>query len=1018
MVKEDGSRRADSVVLDINMAIEELHKFSPHEMKKILQDTHCLSFRVSSTTKGAIVSVDIEKLATFLPLHLLACVASSISQPRFRYLLRGVRLLHSLSNLAPRYPKLEQILLQEVKIREQIIDLVIFMLIVLADVEPDGRWGSFLAVLHSALVACCLYLLTAFVTPEWRDVAPVLLAHPKVDIFMDAAFDAVRRDIGLLQGRFKALSAKLAKEKTPPLCGAEQVSSTTLEHCEASLQVLQALSEPQAFRDRLLNHKELCKNGGILSLVLVVLQLQLPSHLQHIQALSASISRVKSKVLAMLLKFCETETVSFLDEVATDPKSMQLAKMVAAEIVLLVKNAFFETFTVQMVQEDIEKCPAGMLYLNAMRLADVLSDDSNFRNFFMDRIAPDLATILAMDPSEFCSKWCGGCSAQDMADCEIDATLVYDPFHGSGAAMLSFKPSPGTSEEGNSGCSLSIKPVEPTFYAQELSALLVKLFANLHCFNPEVCPADEKDRFLCLFMRCLSAGPLSPLSSSFFMTSDQTAVRVCENLHILVDHVASLPSDLANDEDVQLASVFAAELHEAFCLSPDVHADAPVVTYVRDAHEQRLGAIVARRVPSERWQRLQREMEQNIPECDPHILPAHEETTPLHVPEEASSAVDSKADVNVDVKLQEDEGPQSGVQSGVKVEEECVSARESDAKDLPVKTELDEVVMKTDTEVKEPDEVAPKVEEEPKEDIKTSVTNVPIIDPLPVIEPLPEPTVLVHPSGLQAATPVIERPPERLLPPRPPQVQVEPQQNHPAAVEERERISLIRKHEDEARADHHHMEQPRKRQRRIMSEQQIAVMEAALKEEPEMQRYAERVRHWSIILNKMGPEITTGQLKNWINNRKAKLAKLAKEGRLDPAVVNRPKPCYVSSSNFEEPPVIEEDLHHRTAYNNNVSHRPEPPVIEMEPSVTQIGQNVVLKDELGREIAYGITKAVTPGEEGAVAMCLVEIVDLKVDRGTKLPIGSDFMGTTFDEAEKKLGKLIVAWPSNNVRLRL
>ncbi|EFJ13100.1 hypothetical protein SELMODRAFT_446415 [Selaginella moellendorffii] len=951
--KRSGNR---PLVLDINMAIEELHKFSPHEMKKILQDTHCLSFRVSSTTKGAIVSVDIEKLATFLPLHLLACVASSISQPRFRYLLRGVRLLHSLSNLAPRYPKLEQILLQEVKIREQIIDLVIFMLIVLADVEPDGRWGSFLAVLHSALNGETL-LLFYWLIPR---------------------------------------------------------QATLLLH----LKVLQALSEPQAFRDRLLNHKELCKNGGILSLVLVVLQLQLPSHLQHIQALSASISRVKSKVLAMLLKFCETETVSFLDEVATDPKSMQLAKMVAAEIVLLVKNAFFETFTVQMVQEDIEKCPAGMLYLNAMRLADVLSDDSNFRNFFMDRIAPDLATILAMDPSEFFSKWCGGCSAQDMADCEIDATLVYDPFHGSGAAMLSFKPSPGTSEEGNSGCSLSIKPVEPTFYAQELSALLVKLFANLHCFNPEVCPADEKDRFLCLFMRCLSAGPLSPLSSSFFMTSDQTAVRVCENLHILVDHVASLPSDLANDEDVQLASVFAAELHEAFCLSPDVHADAPVVTYVRDAHEQRLGAIVARRVPSERWQRLQREMEQNIPECDPHILPAHEETTPLHVPEEASSAVDSKADVNVDVKLQEDEGPQSGVQSGVKVEEECVSARESDAKDLPVKTELDEVVMKTDTEVKEPDEVAPKVEEEPKEDIKTSVTNVPIIDPLPVIEPLPEPTVLVHPSGLQAATPVIERPPERLLPPRPPQVQVEPLQNHPAAVEERERISLIRKHEDEARADHHHMEQPRKRQRRIMSEQQIAVMEAALKEEPEMQRYAERVRHWSIILNKMGPEITTGQLKNWINNRKAKLAKLAKEGRLDPAVVNRPKPCYVSSSNFEEPPVIEEDLHHRTAYNNNVSHRPEPPVIEMEPSVTQIGQNVVLKDELGREIAYGITKAVTPGEEGAVAMCLVEIVDLKVDRGTKLPIGSDFMGTTFDEAEKKLGKLIVAWPSNNVRLRL
>lgn len=35
-------------------------------------------------------------------------------------------------------------------------------------------------MLHAALVACSLYLLMAFISHDWLDIAPVLLAHPKV----------------------------------------------------------------------------------------------------------------------------------------------------------------------------------------------------------------------------------------------------------------------------------------------------------------------------------------------------------------------------------------------------------------------------------------------------------------------------------------------------------------------------------------------------------------------------------------------------------------------------------------------------------------------------------------------------------------------------------------------------------------------------------------------------------------------------------------------------------------------
>ena len=53
--------------------------------------------------------VDVEKLASCLPLHLMACVASSGTEPRLRYWLRAVRLLHTLSTLALGYPKLSQV---------------------------------------------------------------------------------------------------------------------------------------------------------------------------------------------------------------------------------------------------------------------------------------------------------------------------------------------------------------------------------------------------------------------------------------------------------------------------------------------------------------------------------------------------------------------------------------------------------------------------------------------------------------------------------------------------------------------------------------------------------------------------------------------------------------------------------------------------------------------------------------------------------------------------------------------
>lgn len=50
-----------------------------------------------------------EKLASSLPLHLIAVLLSGSDSAHLTHMLRGVRLLHSFSDLASRHSRLEQV---------------------------------------------------------------------------------------------------------------------------------------------------------------------------------------------------------------------------------------------------------------------------------------------------------------------------------------------------------------------------------------------------------------------------------------------------------------------------------------------------------------------------------------------------------------------------------------------------------------------------------------------------------------------------------------------------------------------------------------------------------------------------------------------------------------------------------------------------------------------------------------------------------------------------------------------
>ncbi|KAH9538566.1 hypothetical protein CY35_15G013600 [Sphagnum magellanicum] len=784
-------------VMDEFVAVEELHGLSAHDINKLLQAADRFVLNITSA-KGVSLRVDVEQLANCLPLHLMACVASSGAEPRLRYWLRAARLLHSLSTVASCYPKLEQVFFQEVKIRMQILDLITYMLVVLANIE-QGQGGNFMVVIHAALVACNLYLLISFISHDWADVAPVLLAHPKVNVFMDASFDAVKRDIILLQVKLRSLQTKIVAKKTT-LLAAERVGLVTAQQCEASLQVLQFLCIPKAFRDKVLAHKELSREGGILRLVLAVLRLQLPPAFQSSRPLRATVSRSRAKVLIMMLKFCESDQFSFLDEVAAGSRSMQLAEQVAAEVIALVRGALLDDPRA-LDDEGVERQnPMGPLHVTALRLADILSDDSNFRNLVMDQIAPDLATVLAVVPTKFQERWCGGPIAWELAKGEMDTILVYNPFEAAGEAMAASvkADAAGASaqqEEPSSVTEFNVVPLVASAF-QIRAALLVKLFANLFCYNPDVCAAEEKGRFLHTFLNCLHKGPLQSNHALFFLSVERTAVRICENLYTLLDYVLTITSEIINDDDLALVSDFAEELHRSICPTLTSVMEAPLVSFVRDGHEQKLQLWKQDWQKLERWQRIQ-QIGQDVLKPEVAVQEGVETTEIIAAAvTKAKLEVEAVADANGDRCVHRELNQRAFAQQ--------VDAGTLEGGNMELAEErVSEGVNATEREERGKGE---------QENWGVTVSGT------------PTPTPRKH-------------------------------------GRERER------HGSEQES------QPKKRKRNIMSPAQVRIMENALLCEPEMQRSPRSIQHWTNHLNHMGPEVAYQQLKNWLNNRKSRIAR-------------------------------------------------------------------------------------------------------------------------------------------------
>uniref|UniRef100_A0A0D9WDK8 Nodulin homeobox n=1 Tax=Leersia perrieri TaxID=77586 RepID=A0A0D9WDK8_9ORYZ len=500
-------------MIDMVSVVEELSGLTSRELGDMLKESDSFVLQVK-TEDGAPKQVDMEKLVSSLPLHLLAVCLELERGSDLAYVLRGIRFLHTLSELAARNTRLEQVLLDDVKLSEQVMDLIFFVLSILSHWKKENQHGVS-PFIHSSLVAASLHLLTSYFSSQWHELVHILLAHPKVDIFMDVAFDSLHDDVRSLSHRLSTLST----DTFPVGPFDSRLTHFICQQCEASLQFLLLLCQQKLFRDRILKNKELSRNGGILSLSRTVLKLGVPECLKGSIDIAASVSRLKAKILSILLQLCEAETVSYLDEVATSPKSMQLGQTLALEVLDLLKTAFGRKQKLTSDSHD-KSYPMGSVLISALRLVDVFSDDSNFRSSFITNTIPFLTQTLAIPHDEFVSSWC----SVNLPVIEEDANLEYDPF---GAAELALAAAGNNLTEAKANYSCPFRPISmPSIaYAQTRTSCVVKIIANLHVFVPNICE-----------------GSLSEYARSL------------------------IPNNLLNEEDVQLLSEFAYKL-QTWCKS-------------------------------------------------------------------------------------------------------------------------------------------------------------------------------------------------------------------------------------------------------------------------------------------------------------------------------------------------------------------------------------------------------------------------------------------------------------------
>ncbi|XP_013619777.1 PREDICTED: uncharacterized protein LOC106326314 [Brassica oleracea var. oleracea] len=701
-------------------AVNGLHWRESLEIHKLLQDNKDFCIYYNNVEK-----ISVEKLAVALPVHLLAVIKAPDRDDKFEYLLSGIRLLHTLCELISRHSKLDQVLLDDCVLSAMMVDLVINAMVALGGNRKESWKSDNESLVEATMVASTLHLLHGFISPEFVDIVQVLLAHSKVDLFIETAFGAVHNVV-------RSLEAKLLYRGSdhPKKLGASPLKSAKF-HCqqaEAALQFLHSLCQEKLFSERVAKNKELCGKGGLLMLAKSILSLSVSPGFVKEATTVASMYRIKAKVLSLLHHIFEADSVSFLDELER-AGNLHLAQPIASEVLSLLKLGLSESPN-DIASHDY---PMGFVLLNAMRLAKVFSDDSNFQRFFTDHFSTILSALFCLSHEEFVSMLCSSA----LSSREDDATLDYDLFKSAGWVLSVF----------SSSSLLDVPQFKLNFqnnltmssYAHQRTSLVIKIIANLHCFAPEVCIEEDRNRFIKDFVSGLRKDPLSmtiQLPNSSYTPVAQRATSVCRNICSLLRHADFLITNGLDVKDLMMFRVFCKQLQPL----------------IRSEFEGSQATVKQRKEP------LNLNIERASEEPNVRV-------------EGAATKYNVNENMEIVPRLKESDA------DACNLETSSLDTRSNRGKSL---------VEDGDGDVE-----------------------------------------LAHELFKGSGSGEVK--------------------------------------EDE--------KQGKKRKRSIMSDDQVELMEKAIVDEPDMRRSAAWIKKWAEKLNQNGPRVTAMQLKNWLSNRRAKLAR-------------------------------------------------------------------------------------------------------------------------------------------------
>ncbi|KAJ0823748.1 putative nodulin homeobox protein [Helianthus annuus] len=393
----------------------------------------------------------------------------------------------------------------------------IFNLISFLSLFGEKINGSSLMVLYSTLLSNSMYLFKALISSEWKDIADVLLAHPEVDDFIIAAFNAVCVNVNLLQATLTT----------------QRINNCLFHLCESSLQFLLSLCKLQIlFQERLVQNKELCGGGAIFRLVENTLKLSQYDD----PKLSSVVNRLKSKVLSIVLLLFQAECSSFMDMASTQSKGS--AESAVSEVLEVLKMMCFGDLKGHH--------PRGLLLLNAMKVTEIFCGASRFRTFMVLNLKKVLTRVFLQPQREFISTWC----TYDHEPAEEEIVVDFNPTSAAGLVL-------GLNSSFNVQHSTWSNFQAPrTPYRVQRSSLLIKIVANLACYDPDL-SEDENACFIDAFLECLQA-EFSNLPGG----AAERRAAASKNLSSLLAYAESLAPSYLHEEDVNILRWFINQLEK------------------------------------------------------------------------------------------------------------------------------------------------------------------------------------------------------------------------------------------------------------------------------------------------------------------------------------------------------------------------------------------------------------------------------------------------------------------------